>query len=311
MADTGAHQKEYSQQSGQKAGCGFPILRALVPFSLAVGSVIEAAISPYSGKQTGENSLLPTLHSTLHEGDVLVLHRYFSGWFDIALLQEQGVDVVIVRKHQLRATDFRSGRRLGKDDQLVCWSKPQKPPWMDSETDHSPPDSLRLREIRVRVTQPEFLTQTLVVVTTLLEADDYTHDDLATVFRLRWHAELNLRSLKIVMQMNPLRWKEPHRVRNEFHMHLLAYNLIRQVMAEAAQKSDVRLHEISFKGTMQTLNQFLPMLSGAVSPEHFFIRFFIRATCRDVYAWEVSKRRAFETSSPRSSGGARLSFISM
>ena len=82
-------------------GCGFPIMGALVLFSLAVGTAIDAAVSPYSGKQTGENSLLRTLHGTLNEGDVLVLNRYFSGWFDIALLQQRGVNVV-VRKHQLR-----------------------------------------------------------------------------------------------------------------------------------------------------------------------------------------------------------------
>lgn len=269
MADTQANQKEYPQQSGQKAGCGFPIMRALVLFSLAVGTVIEAAISPYSGKLTGENSLLRTLHCALKEGDVLVLDRYFSGWFDIALLQRRGIDVV-VRKHQLRSTDFRKGQRLGKDDQLVVWSKPLKPAWMDSETYHCLPDSLRLREIRVRVTQPGFRTQMLVIVTTLLDSVEYTHDDLATVFRRRWRAELNLRSLKIVMQMDHLRCKEPHRVRNEFYMHLLAYNLIRQVMAEAARKSGNCPHEISFKGTMQTLNQFLPMLQDAVSLDHWY-----------------------------------------
>ncbi len=264
MADTEANQKEYPQQSGQKAGCGFPIMRALVLFSLSVGSVIEAAIAPYSGKQTGENSLLRTLHGTLMEGDVLVLDRYFSGWFDIVMLQQRCVDVV-VRKHQLRKTDFRTGRRLGKDDQLVCWKKPPKPAWMDSATYQNLPDALTLREIRVRVTQPGFRTKTLIVVTTLLDTDQYTHDDLATVFRQRWQAELNLRSLKIVLQMDHLRCKEPHRVRNEFYMHLLAYNLIRQVMAEAALKSGLCPHEISFKGTIQMLNQFLPMLQDAVS----------------------------------------------
>jgi hypothetical protein len=123
MADTAANQKEYPQASSQKAGCGFPIMRALVWFSLSVGSVIEAAIGPYSGKQTGENSLLRTLHDTLNEGDVLVLDRYFSGWFDLALLLRRGIDV-LVRKHQLRATDFRKGQRPGKDDQIIAWSKP-------------------------------------------------------------------------------------------------------------------------------------------------------------------------------------------
>ena len=97
-------------------------MNALVLFSLSVGSVTEAAIAPYSGKQTGENSLLRTLHGTLMEGDVLVLDRYFSGWFDIVMLRQRCVDVV-VRKHQLRKTDFRTGQRLGKDDQLVCWKQ--------------------------------------------------------------------------------------------------------------------------------------------------------------------------------------------
>ena len=269
MADTEANQKEYPQQSGQKAGCGFPIMRALVLFSLATGSVIECAIGPYSGKLTGENSLLRTLHSALRKGDVLVLDRYFSGWCDIALMMKRGIDVV-VRKHQLRKTDFRTGRRVGTDDHLVRWGKPPKPQWMDTETYNSLPDSLTLREIRIRVTQAGFRTKTLIVVTTLLDAKEYSHDDLASVFRQRWHAELNLRSLKIVMQMDHLRCKTPHRVRNEFHMHLLAYNLIRQVMAEAALKADVCPCEISFKGTLQTLNQFLPMLQAAVSFEHWY-----------------------------------------
>ena len=264
MADTEANQKEYPQPSSQKAGCGFPIMRAIVLFSLAVGTVIEAATAPYAGKQTGENSLLRTLHATLLEGDVLVLDRYFSGWFDIALLQQRGVDVV-VRKHQLRSTDFRTGTRLGKNDQLVSWPKPPRPTWMDAVTYHGLPDTLKLREIRVRVTQPGFRTKSLIVVTTLLDADEYTHEDLATVYRQRWHAELNLRSLKIVMQMDHLRCKAPHRVRNEFYMHLLAYNLIRQVMSEAALRADVCPHHISFKGAMQTLNKFLPTLKDCVS----------------------------------------------
>ncbi|MEI7702093.1 MAG: IS4 family transposase [Planctomycetia bacterium] len=269
MADTDANQKEYPQQKGQKAGCGFPIMRALVLFSLSVGSVIEAAIGPYSGKQTGENSLLRTLHATLRSGDVLLLDRYFSSWFDIVMLMQLGIDVV-VRKHQLRATDFRKGKRLGKDDQLVILPKPAKPPWMDSETCKSLPDSLQIREIRVRVIQPGFRTKSLIVTTTLLDSQKYSHDDLATVYRMRWHAELNLRSLKTVMQMDHLRCKEPHRVRNEFYMHLLAYNLIRQVMAEAGLKSGVCPCQISFKGTIQTLNQFLPMWSPVMSTDDWY-----------------------------------------
>jgi len=264
MPDTPENQKEYPQQSSQKRGCGLPIARILVVFSLAVGTVLHAAISKYQGKQTGENSLFRKLHDQLLPGDVVLADRYFSGWFDIALLKQRGVEIV-VRKHQLRATDFRRGQRLGKDDHVVCWTKPQRPEWMSQEQYDALPDSMTVREVRVRVEQKGFRTQELIVVTTLLDPTKYSADEIAKLYRRRWQAELNLRSLKTVMQMDHLRCKTPHRVRNEFYMHLLAYNLIRRVMAVAASRAEVEPWTVSFKGTMQTLNHLLPILSTNVS----------------------------------------------
>jgi len=259
MADTEANQAEYPQQPGQKRGCGFPIMRIVVVFSLAVGTVLETAIGKYQGKQTGENSLFRTLHDILREGDVVLADRYFSGWFDLALLQQRGVDSV-VRKHQLRTTDFRTGQRLGHNDHLVCWSKPQRPAWMSQEQYDGLPDSLTMREVRVRVEQKGFRTRQLVVVTTLLDPGMYSATEIAKLYRRRWQAELNLRSLKIVLQMDHLRCKTPHRVRNEYYMHLVAYNLIRKVMAIAASKAGVEPWTVSFKGALQTMDNLLPLL---------------------------------------------------
>jgi hypothetical protein len=193
MPDTPANQAEYPQVPGQKRGCGFPIARIVVVFSLAVGTVLDAAIGKYEGKQTGENSLFRTLHDVLQEGDVVLADRYFSGWFDIALLQERSVHMV-VRKHQLRATDFRTGRRLGRNDHVVCWSKPKRPEWMSKEQYDSLPKSLSLREVRVHVEQKGFRTRELVVVTTLLDPDKYAAEQIAGLYRRRWQAELNLRT---------------------------------------------------------------------------------------------------------------------
>lgn len=266
MADTPANQAEYPQAPGQRRGCGFPIARILVVFSLAVGTVLNAAIGKYQGKQTGENSLFRALHSMLQEGDVVLADRYFSGWFDMALLKQRKVEIV-VRKHQLRATDFRTGQRLGRNDHLVCWSKPKRPEWMSEEQYSALPDSLTLREVRVHVEQKGFRTRELVVVTTLLDADKYLADDIASLYRRRWEAELHLRSLKIVLQMDQLRCKTPHRVRNEFYMHLVAYNLIRQLMAVAAFRAGVEPWSVSFKGTLQTLCKLLPLLGTSLSTE--------------------------------------------
>ncbi len=189
MPDTPANQAAYPQQKSQKPGCGFPIARIVVIFSLSVGTVLEAAISKYKGKLTGENSLLRDLHSTLAEGEVLLADRYFSGWFDIALLRQRGVDV-LVRKHQLRATDFRTGRRLGKEDHLVTWSWPQRPPWMSAEQYATLPAELTLREVRVRVAQPGMRTKSLLLVTTLLDTQQYPAAEIAALYRRRWQAEV-------------------------------------------------------------------------------------------------------------------------
>ena len=144
MPDTPANQAAYPQQKSQQPGCGFPLARILVIFSLSVGTVLEAAIGKYQGKQTGENSLFRDLHPTLSEGEVVLADRYFSGWFDIALLRQRGVDMV-VRKHQLRPTDFRAGKRLGKEDHLVVWSRPQRPEWMSTKQYDTLPEELTLR----------------------------------------------------------------------------------------------------------------------------------------------------------------------
>jgi len=266
MPDTPANQGAYPQQENQKPGCGFPMARILVIFSLAVGTVLDAAIGRYQGKQTGENSLFRALHEVLSEGDVALADRYFSGWFDIALPLARGIDVV-VRKHQARETDFRTGRRLGQDDHLVCWSKPGQPKWMSAEQYAALPEELTLREVRIHVAQTGFRTRWLVVVTTLVDAKQYPPEAIALLYRWRWQAELHLRSLKTVLQMDHLRCKTPERVRNEFYTHLLGYNLLRGVMAAAAFQSGKSPWQISFKGTLQTLEQFLPILMTSVSSE--------------------------------------------
>ena len=262
MPDTPENQAEYPQASTQALGVGFPIARLVVVFCLACGTALDAALAPYRGKKTGENSLLRGLEQAVKSGDVLLVDRYFGGYFDIALQKERGVDVV-VPLHQLRSCDMRRGRRLGCDDHVVKWTKPQRPDWMDAETYARLPAELELREVRVRVTQRGFRTKTIVVVTTLLDAEEYPTADLADLYRMRWDVELHLRSLKITLGMDVLRCKSPAMVRKEIWAHLLVYNLIRTVMAQAASKHDVAPRQLSFKGTLQIMLAFAERLLEA------------------------------------------------
>lgn len=273
MADTAENQAAYPQMACQRPGCGFPIARIVVLFSLAAGTVLEATLGRYQGKRTGEPSLFRGQHAALQPGDVFLADRCFSGWCDIALLQQRGVDSVL-RKHQMRATDFRQGKRLGKDDHLVVWEKPDRPEWMTPAEHRQLPPRMMLREVRVRVRQRGFRTQEVIVVTTLLDPERYPPEAIAELYRRRWQAELNLRSLKIVLQMDHLRCKTPHRVRNEFYMHLIGYNLIRKLMAAAAVHAGVEPWTISFKGALQTINQLLLLLATPISADAWCVALF-------------------------------------
>ena len=181
----------------------------------------------------------------------------------IALLSARGVDSLF-RQHQLRKTDFRRGRRLGHEDHLITLKKPaQKPDWMDEQTYTQMPAELTVREVRVRVCQRGFRVRSLVLVTTLLDAQWYTKQELARAFRLRWQVELDLRAIKQTMNMNVLRCKSPDMVRKEVWMRLLAYNLIRTLMARAAEQEGIEPRALSFAGAVQTVNAFAPVLQLA------------------------------------------------
>lgn len=252
MPDTAENQAEYPQLSVQAEGVGFPILRAVALCSLATGMVTALACGPYAGKETGETALLRTLFDALSRGDIVLGDRYFGGWFMLALLQELGVDFVS-RLHQLRKADFQRGRRLGKGDHVVSWPKPARPDWMDQETYDRLPHHLEVREVLVNLDVAGFRAESLVVVTSLLDSETYSRDDLATLYRRRWVVELHIRDIKSAMQLDVLRCKTPAMVRQELWTGLLVYNLIRQSMLQSGHEADRQVDELSFTATMQML----------------------------------------------------------
>jgi hypothetical protein len=260
MPDTPENQAAYPQVYNQKPGLGFPIARIGAITSLACGAIVNLGFCRYAGKGQGEVSLLRQLWNVLVPGDVLLADRLTANWTSIFLLQERGVSLVSRLNKAHRTADFRRGRRLGAGDHVVRWAKPTSIRSLDREAYHALPESITVRETMVRVQQPGFRTKSVVVVTTLLDPTETTKEDLAMLYRARWNNELDLRSIKATMQMRELRCKTPELVRKEVWAHVLAYNLIRTVMAQAAAKHDVMPRSISFKAALQTLDAFQPLL---------------------------------------------------
>ena len=195
MPDTLKNQQVFPQSNTRGIGLGFPVVRMVALISLATGVVRDLALGPYKGKETGETALFRTLLDGLEPGEIVVGDRCFASFFMLAELMRREVDGLF-RMHQRRKFDFRRGRRLSSEDHVVTWTKPARPEWMDEETYAQIPNELKIRELRFKVKQPGFRVNELVLVTTMLDAEEYTKEDLADLFVRRWNIELDLRSIK-------------------------------------------------------------------------------------------------------------------
>jgi putative transposase len=250
MPDTAENQAEFPQPKSQQPGVGLPLARAVGILSLATACVLNAAIGPHAGKETGESALLRTILTALLAGDVAVFDRYCCSFMMIALLHLQGTDVC-TRLHQKRRCDFRRGRRLGEDDHVVVWTRPERPEWMDEATYERIPATLELRELRYQIVEKGRRTKSLIIVTTLTDAQKYTKQDVAELYGFRWNVELDIRHIKSSLNLGHLRCKTPDMVRREFWTTLLAYNLIRTTAAAAALLHNKQPRQISFTSTCQ------------------------------------------------------------
>lgn len=245
MPDTAANQACYPQPSSQTQGVGFPHIRMVGVTCLATGGLLSAGLGRHAGKGQGELGLMRSLDDVFEAGDVVLADALYCSYFMIAQLQAKGVDV-ICEQHGSRRTDFRRGQSLGVRDHLVEWPKPTRPCWMSPEQYAALAPVMRLREVEVGGR---------ILVTTLVAPNEVRKNELNSLYKQRWQVELDIRNIKTTMKMDVLRCKAPNDVEKEIWVHLLAYNLIRLLMAQAASNAGLVPREISFKHTVQLWTQ--------------------------------------------------------
>jgi len=252
MPDTPENQAQFPQIGAQRPGVGLPIARACAVLSLATASLCDLALGPYEGKQTGETALLRELLENFQEKDVVVFDRYYCSFMMLALLSLRGLHVC-ARLHHLRHSDFRRGRRLGPGDHLITWTRPPRPKWMSQEQYDRIPETLTLREVKFDVKVPGYRTRSLTIITTLTDPKAYRREDLAELYGFRWNAELDIRQIKQTLHLDHVRCKTPDMVRRELWVTLLAYNLIRKVLATAAAVHKKQPRRLGFTLACQSL----------------------------------------------------------
>lgn len=288
MPDTPKNQAIYPQTKSQKPGIGFPIARAVAITSLATAAVMDVAIGPYAGKETGENALLRAMLSTLTPKNIAVMDRYYCSYMMLALLLGQETHSC-ARKHHLRHSDFRRGRRLGKYDHIIVWTRPPRPKWMSEELYAQIPVTLELREIRFSIVLPGRRTRSLDIITTLTDSDAYTKQDIADLYGFRWNSELDIRSIKSNLNLGHVRCKSPEMVRRELWTTILAYNLIRTTAASAAFLHAKQPRQISFTSTCQFVLSSWSLISCGLV-EKSKLETFILHKLKEIAACEVGDR---------------------
>jgi Transposase DDE domain len=248
MPDTPSNQARFPQPGSQAEGVGFPLAYLVAVICLASGAVLEAALGTYAGKGSGELAAFRMLQSSFRRGDVIVADALYCHYFLMASMIAAGVDVVM-EQHGSRRTDFRRGKFLGTHDHIVMWPKPQQcPAWMTREQYQAFPDELMVRESRL---------QHRVLVTTMLDARRTSKQDLSQLYAGRWNVELDLRNIKTTMGMDVLHCQTAHMNEKEIWVHLLTYNVIRLLMAQAASHYATDPRALSFKHTVQLWTEWL------------------------------------------------------
>jgi hypothetical protein len=242
MPDTPQNQARFPHPRSQRPGVGFPLARMVGVTCLATGVVLGAQIGPHTGAGNSELDLFRRLIGTFSAQDVALADALYCNYFLIAMLQARGVDVLF-EQNGARITDFRRGQWLGKHDHVVSWPKPRaRPAWMSRAQYEAFPQTLTVREVKVG---------TQVLVTTLLDAREVHKSELSALYARRWQVELDIRNIKTTLGMDVLRCLSPQMIEKELWVHLLAYNLIRLLMAQAAHHAGVQPRQLSFKHTVQ------------------------------------------------------------
>lgn len=263
LPDTTANQLRYPQPAGQKRGCGFPVMKVMALFSLASGAILHVV---HENLHWHDSRLFRRLWQFLRPGDILLGDRAFSDYTSLAELSLRKVDL-IARLHTGRKADFRKPhKRLGRWDALFEWAKPLvRPKYMTAKQWKRVPQQVLVRVLRLRIDEPGFRTRNIRLVTTLTDHRQFPAEALHATYRRRWRLELCFRDLKTTMGMERLSCQSPAMARKELYMYLIAHNLIRCLMAEAAGIHEVELERVSFKGSVDATREFSHALARAGS----------------------------------------------
>jgi len=265
LADTPENQDYYPQPTNQKRGCGFPVVQIVGLFGLGSAALLEYESTPLN---CHENSVFHGmgLIDRVPEGAVLVQDRAYCTYVNFAHAKEHSFDLV-ARLHQAREGDLKKLLPKGCDDCVSYWKKPSdnaRPDYFDLQQWEAIPESVAVRVVRLKLSSRGFRSQEIIVATSLMDA---SLEEIGALFLRRWEMEVSLGDLKTTLGMDDLMVRSPDMALKTVAMFMIAHNLIRWTMLQAAIHANTDLQRLSFKGTMDILEHWKCGMHSRENPD--------------------------------------------
>jgi hypothetical protein len=228
MQDTVEIPETYRVQKNQTGELqGYP--QGLLQVLTQHGSGFVASYK-IAGRQESELRVVPELINELPSKSLLLADDLYNCYAFFCLLQDKGIEVIVPDK---KDRPYRVIKKLDVGDELVEIKKPQRTPVLIEG--QIIPKTIILRRITYRDTEnPEKMH---VLLTTLFD-ESIPAMEIVLQYTHRWDIEITIREVKTLMGMNIARSKSEEMVFKEFGVALIAYNLIRRVVAKSVEKTD-------------------------------------------------------------------------
>jgi len=248
LMDTEENQLIYPQPNQQKKGCGFPVMGVCGVVNLSHGGWETLSTSAHT-----QHDLSATYGVLEHfgENDLCLADRAYNSYEFMCLLKARGSES-LMRLHQSRkrSLDWKKGKKIGGNDRLYTWNKPQRQApgsRLTKEEWELLPNSMEVRISRFKYKQRDGKTAWMYLASSLTDAERYPYEELCKRYYERWVIELKFRDIKTMLQMEFIRAKTPELSEKTILILQLCYNMIYSLIQEARRDHLVENYQTSFK----------------------------------------------------------------
>ena len=253
MADKSELSEEFGIPTGYHGKCKYPLAR-LVTLCLAnTMTVLDYALGRYD---QGENALAYPLLKKLQKGDLLIADRYFAAAHFYRYYTSIGLEFLTRAHHRLKISRIKRIKSYSQNDFLgwliINKNYQRKSPNM--------PAKIMVRFIQILI-HKHGRHKTVWFVTSLLDDKLYPAGEVAELYGKRWRIETLFKEVKINLSADVLRSLSIEGIRKEVVARLIAVNIVRMIMLEAAIEDGVEPARISFVHAVRTILSFAPALA--------------------------------------------------